>query len=365
MGTLFSSSVRSIKMLKKLLELNHSPITTKLNYIKIPCTAYQMNDDGAHTFNEVYRWIKEQGFNQIKRTPSGGISIETRNFKPPMWDLRKTKSLIELTIIIKEGCWRIQFRTIPKKTDGGQSLYGSTCFKLFKEKCMEYGIDLDKYIIDNGEEVKKEIERPLISLGRPTYRDIVFNNVHHLDFHNSYPAGLVNTHPEFKGPVQWMYDHRKEDNNKYKLVLNATIGYMQSIDCCKARWAHLSRDAINDNNKRVQDIAHKLRSSGRVVIAFNTDGVWYQGEVYHDENEGKNLGQWENDHINCKFRAKSSGSYEFIENGEYHPVVRGQTKLDTIKPREEWAWGDIYQINAFPLIYNWTAEGITRDGVLL
>lgn len=352
-------------MIKELLKLKHSDITRKVNYVKIPCTAYQMNDEGAHKFNELYKWIKSLNFKQIVRTPSGGISIERKNFKPPMWDVRTTKSLIELTIIIKEGCWRIQFRTIPKKTDEGTSLYGSACFKLFREKCKEFGIDLDEYKIYNGKEVKEEIERPLISLERPTYRDKIFNNVHHMDFHSSYPTGLINTHPEFKAPIKWMYEHRKEDNNKYKLVLNATIGYMQSLDCCDAMWAHLSRDAINDNNKRIREMAHKLRISGKVVISYNTDGIWYLGDVYHDSEEGKNLGQWENDHINCTFRAKSAGSYEFIENGKYYPVVRGQTRLDMIKSRDQWVWGDIYQDIAIPLTYKWTEDGIVRDGELV
>lgn len=356
---------QGVTMLKELLKLKHSPITTRVNYIKIPCTAYQMNDEGARNFNKVYNWIKEQQFNKIIRTPSGGISIERRNFKPPMWDVRATKSLIEITIVIKEGCWRIQFRTIPKSTDSGNTLYGSTSFKLFSQKCLEYGIDLNDYIIDNGAEVKEQIESPIIKLERPIYAHKTYDNVHHLDFHSSYPTGLINTHPEFKEPITWMYEHRKEDNNKYKLVLNATIGYMQSLDCCDAKWAHLSRDAIKDNNDRIRYMADKLRQSGRVIIAYNTDGIWYKGDVYHDENEGKNLGQWENDHINCIFRAKSAGSYEYLENGIYHPVVRGQTKMDTIKKRDDWQWGDIYQENAAPLIYKWTAEGIMRDGKIL
>ena len=350
-----------------LLKLKHSPITRKVNYMLIPCTAYQINDEGAHQFNKIYRWIKNQeNFNQIKRTPSGGISIERRNFKPPMWDVRVNKAVIELTIILKEGCWRIQFRTTHKETDTNQNLYGSTCFKLFKSKCLEFGIDLDKYIISNGEEVKKEIESPIIKLEKSIYKDKTFSNVHHLDFHSSYPTGLINTHPEFKDAIEWMYQHRKEDNSKWKLVLNATIGYMQSVKCCNAKWAHLSRDAINDNNYRIRQLAFKLQNTGRVVLSYNTDGIWYMGDVYHDADEGKELGTWENDHTNCTFRAKSAGSYEFIEDGCYHPVVRGQTTLDTMKKREDWTWGDIYQETANVLIYKWNKElGITRDGLVL
>lgn len=354
------------KMLNELLlNLRHSPITRRVNYLKIPCTVYQINDEGARKFNKIYDYIRSlDNLNTIVRTPSGGISIERRNFKPPMWDLRENKACIELTIILKEGMWRIQFRVAPKDEDN-HGLYGSTCFKLFKSKCLEYGINLDDYVIDNGAEVKKEIEKPLIKLEREVYKNKTLFSVHHIDFHSSYPTGLINTHPEFKEPIEWMYKNRKLDNGKWKLVLNASIGYMQSIDCCNARWAQLSRDAIKDNNDRIRKLVDKLKASGRVIISYNTDGIWYLGEIYHDPvEEGPNLGQWENDHINCKFRAKSAGSYEFIDNdNKYTPVVRGFTKLDSVKSRDEWEWGDIYQEDANILIYKFIPNvGITRDG---
>ena len=37
-----------------------------------------------------------------------------------------------------------------------------------------------------------------------------------------------------------------------------------------------------------------------------------------------------------------SKAYEFIENGQYYPVMRGISPLDKVKPRSEWKWGDIY-----------------------
>ena len=40
-----------------------------------------------------------------------------------------------------------------------------------------------------------------------------------------------------------------------------------------------------------------------------------------------------------------------MENGEYHAVVRGRTRLDNIKPRSEWTWGDIFQGNCMPIKY--------------
>ena len=54
---------------------------------------------------------------------------------------------------------------------------------------------------------------------------------------------------------------------------------MQSIAGCNARWAHLSRDAIGDNNKRVKNLAETLETKGRMVLSFNVDGIWYKGRV--------------------------------------------------------------------------------------
>ena len=353
-------------MIEELLKLNHVPAVKKPNYIKIPCTAFNMDEDGAKQFNKFYRWVKGKYSGQLVRTPSGGICIKRNKFIPPAWDIRTTRSCVELTIIIKEGMWRLQFRTLPKfRDDNGKSMYGSTAFKIFKQTCKEFGVDLDDYVIENGEEVKKEITAAPVKLYYPNYSNKTLKNVHHLDFHSSYPTGLINTHPEFKEAVEYMYERRHEDNDKFKLVLNATIGYMQSTSSCKARWAHLAKDAIHDNNRRIEEMTKKLEKAGCVVISYNTDGIWYAGRVYHDEQEGKGLGQWENDHINCTFRAKSAGSYEFIENGKYHPVVRGSTVLERTKPRSDWEWGDIYKDSAEPLLYVWTEEGLMREGNLL
>ena len=65
-----------------------------------------------------------------------------------------------------------------------------------------------------------------------------------------------------------------------------------------------------------------------------------------------------NDHIYCQFRLKSKGAYEYIDgDGHYQPVVRGYTKLDQIKDRSEWHWGDIYQADVVKFSINeWGIE---------
>lgn len=311
----------------------------RVNYLLIPVNALQLNEDNCEYFNQVVLKCQKKEYNKIIRTKSGGISVKTRT---PAYDVRTTSSIIELTVLEGTGDFRLQLRQLSKEKDA-QNLYGRQAFNKFKEILNEYGIDLDSYQIDNGKEVKKEIEKYIIALNHPNFnKDIIWENAHHVDFHSSFASGLAITHPEFKPALDFIFSQRKTDPI-YKLILNASIGYMQSEPCCKARWAHLSRDAINNNNDRVRNLAKRLEESGRIVIAYNTDGIWYKGEIYHDENEGPGLGQYANDHTNCKIRFKSEGSYEFIENGVYNPVVRGRTNLDKIKDRSEWEWGDIYK----------------------
>lgn len=340
------------------MTIKKAQITEDVNYYLIPVTVFEMNDMGAHQFNLILDKVKD--YNPIIRTKSGGISLKLGQIILPAYDMRYTGSCAELTIIDETGMYRIQFR-IGQKSEDKKLLSGHQAFNKFKKILLESGIDLDEYAIDNGPEVKKEILKPMIKMESACFVDDIFENVHHIDFHNSYPAGLVNTHPEFKEVITTLYEKRKT-NEVYKAILNYSIGYMQSEKCCGARWAHLSRDAINDNYNRINELAERLKANGRVILSYNTDGIWYSGEIYHGAGEGSNLGEWQNDHINCKFRAKSSGSYEFIENGKYHPVVRGRTNLDNIKPRSAWEWGDIYDKDAEPLIYTLMSGGIYKDG---
>lgn len=346
-------------MINELLKLNHIPISRKVNYIKIPVTAFPINEEGAHRFNEIYGYIKSLKLNNIVRTKSGGISIAKGNLKLPAWDLRNTTSCIEMTLLLAEGQWRIQFRSVDKEK--GSSIWGSTAFKVFKKTCAKYKINLDDYAISNGEEVKKEIESPRIELVGEANR--IYRSVHHIDLNSSHISGMVKYHPYLREPFEEIYNKRKEKGKKeeYKAVLTHTWGFLQSTKMCGAKWAHISRDGIKYTNDKLDELTEKLVAAGRKILMYNTDGIWYQGEIYHDDTEGKALGQWKNDHTNCKFRAASKGKYEFIEDDEYHVVVRGETKLDKIKPRSDWEWGDIYNFNCTVIQFYWTENGIIND----
>lgn len=306
-----------------------------MNQYKCKPKELLFNENDLKIFNTIYKYFLSSNLNILERSKSGTIKKVRGNHYA--WDCRTSSLGGLITIIMSGKMYSIKIGTFKSKD---KSIFPNVAFSMFKELCNKNGIDLDKYKIDNGIEVKKTIQKPLILM---YYKDQVLYNVHHLDYHSSYATGLCNTHPEFKPIIEILYNGRKE-HSEYKDVLNMTIGMMQSIkNGRQAEWAHLSRDAIADNNRRIIELYNKLLLSGRKIVGFNTDGIWYQGELYHDENEGNNIGQWANDHIDCVFRSKSSGAYEFIENGVYYPVIRGSTKLDDIKPRNEWQWGDIYK----------------------
>ena len=305
----------------------------------------EFNNKGVKLFNTIYRALKESNLSPILRTESGSIK-QGRKYNRNSWDIRG-KGTLTLTV-----CLGIELHVfkLAGKIQAERKMSGGQAFKIFKQLCLDAGIDLDTYAIYDGKEVKKEIKDILID---QTVLDTELENVHHIDFHNSYPAGLANTHSEFKPLLERLFDMRKQQP-ELKEVLNYSIGYMQS-KWIGYRWANLARDAINDNYKRLSELTIRLLINGRKVLGHNTDGIWYQGEVYHGEGEGDKLGEWSNDHINCKFRAKSSGAYEYIEDGKYHAVVRGVPN----DLKDNWQWGDIY--NNHPMIYVWDDE----EGVVM
>ena len=339
-------------MIKELARLKHTASSSRLNYLLIPVTTFDINAQGAKDFNKIFLWLKKQDLYKLERTPSGSIK-NGPHVKRPAWDVKTNHYCVELTVVMEGKAWRIQFRTkLPK------GMSGKKAFTVFKRLLLKDGVDLEKMAIENGPEVKKDIEHYLVKPYHKFFLNKTYDNAHHIDFHSSFAGGLANTHPEFRKTLEWLYENREKDEIN-KNILNFSIGYMQSVQGCNARWAHLSKDAIADNNKRVLDIVKRLEESGRTVLLLNTDGVWYNGPLYHGEGEGSGLGQWQNDHKNCQFRMASAGAYEFIEKGIYYPVIRGIPN-DT---KTTWRWGDIYEEKAVPSIFSFTEEeGVKLDG---
>lgn len=317
------------------------------NFLKIPVNNLEVTDSGARRFNEIYQYLLSCNLKDIVRTPSGGIKKDILNCRS-VWDIKSTYTMIEITIGLYGRWFRIQFRTVKKSksNDDQKIVYGRQAFLEFKSRCIKDNINLDDYKLDEQEALefydshKNEMTY---------YKNIVdnkcvnktINNVHHIDLCSGFQSGLVRAYPEFKNVCQELYDNRKTDS-RIKSIQTNSIGYMWS-PFIKRKYIKLSYGAISENNRLLFDLSKRLTISGRRVLLYNTDGIWYQGEIFHDIDECHNLGGWRNDHTNCTLRVRSAVSYEFIEDGKYTAIQSGLTQLDRIKPRSQWTWGDIYK----------------------
>lgn len=321
----------------------HGPVTLKPNKLDMPLNIIPNTEEGMQEFNEIVDCI--HSIEEIGHTPmtkSGGIS-----FKTPDWihtyNIKANKSSIEILLLAKYD-FRWEFRRDFKKDKDGIS--GRAAFTQFSKICKEFNINIDDLRIstEEGLETKETIPSPLIDVDE-TILHQTLENVHHIDFHSAYMSGIAINYPQLREPVEYIFNKRKDPDKSalYKAILTHTYGYMQSeYSPIYYQFSHLSKSAMVWCRAYLEEITKRLILTGRKVIMHNTDGVWYQGEIYHGEGEGKGIGQWENDHINCKYRARSKGIYEYIEDGKYTVVARGRYELDKMKPREEWEWGDIY-----------------------
>lgn len=328
-----------------MLDIKRGPLTLKPNYIIIPCT----RTDDAEAWNQIYCDYYKRGYNHIERTKSGGISLV--HLRLPAMDVQCNKWGAELLVGDEDGWFRLQFRngilndaSIDEKATkitGKQSLYK------FWDALAEIGINFKDYAIDpeEGKRLKLTIEKPMIALARSSFKNITWEHVNHVDINSSYPAGLKEYHPEFALVLDDWYAKKKAGHKEYKAYLNLMIGTMQSKHC-NYKYTDMAKAAIAFNNRKVREMAHYLTQHGSTILLYNTDGIWYYGDSLPKEMQSDELGGWKQDHTDCTFRAKSDGAYEFIEDGKYYPVIRGRTRLDHIKPRSQWVWGDIYQPEA-------------------
>lgn len=339
-------------MLDVLLNMPHSAPSKDINYVKIPCHILDINDEGMILFNSIVDYINSLSISKIKRTPSGGISNEGCSKYRERYDIRALRSMIEITLILRYGCWRIQFRNSFERIGEEQGISGTQAFWKFSNVCSKHGINILDYKLKDVEQAhnfKKSTEPYIKKVLSSIYLDKPMDRVHHIDFNSSFMAGLCRQYPEFNPVGTELYMGRKE-NPIYKGVMTNVIGYFGS-EFHKCAWAHLRKAAVNGNNEMVWDLVNELRENNRVPILINTDGIWYTGDIYHNQNEGISLGNWKHDHIDCKILIKSPACYQYLENGKIHTVMSGRTKLDLVKPRELWGWGDIYRQDVKVITY--------------
>lgn len=360
-------------MFEELLKYPHVVTPLKVNKLRITKHYLDINEEGARTLNSILDNIdtleRKGEINRIVRTRSGGISYSAQNFRPPMYDIieeyteKGTFKSVEV-VIIAEYSWRIVFaRAYSSKKDDG--INGYSCYKKICGIAQKLGLyeKLEAYAIKDKEKalkVKEQIESPKIELENG-YQDMTYMNVNHLDLNSAHISGMAEFAPELRPIWEEIYQKKRTspkgsaERELYKAILTHTWGFFQSAHI-GYKYAELSKAGIGYTNRRIEELRDRLRAAGRIPFLYNTDGIWYIGEPFHDIDEGEELGQWKNDHLNCTLRAKSAGAYEFIENGEYTPVVRGSTRLDKAKPRTKWEWGDIYSKDAEIFLFKWNTK---------
>ena len=323
---------------------------THMNYLNFPRIAWKFTDENVAVFNAQVNYFKSINLPKIERTPRGGIRYLSFGRG---WDVQKIgNSAIELTVTTWYATYRLVLTNNVDEFGGATKMTGKKAYVTMRREFKKDGIDLESYAVDNGKEIKKnEIEKPMIMATNHLQFGRTYENVHHLDFHSSYPGGLANHHPEMRKTIERIYAKRKssDKDGELKLALDASIGFFQSQYCKIGKHgyalANLARDAVNDNNARIRRVTKELIAAGRTPLLYNTDGIWYLGEPLESGADyGPGVGRWENDHTAIRFRAKSRGAYEYTDADGYHPVVRGRTRLDETNPRDKWQWGDIFQI---------------------
>lgn len=332
-------------MLRDILkDYKHIDFSWNPNKTLFPITKIEFIN--MEEWNIIYRACKEE-LPEVEPTPSGSLPYNNLcKYNSRFMVISSIKSF-ELTICSSEcGCYRF---ILGNKTPDNNTIKGSKALKVILEKAEEYNV-LDTFKNNRGN-YKENIQSPIIDVANDDYIGKEFNNVHHLDLNSSYASRIVEKFPELKTLYTDLYNQRKENNDYYKHVLTNSIGCMQSTACYDLDYSlfkrkpydlsYFSMIAINGTNDKIQELTLKLLLTGRKPLLFNTDGIWYEGPIYHDNDEGDKLGQWKNDHINCKLYIKSPGAYQYIEDNQVKTVLRGSCQLDKIKPRDDWGWREI------------------------
>lgn len=320
-----------------------------VNKIKCPLNEFSFNDKDINEYNKLIRYCKEN-LHEAPATKKGAISTDIRYKYQSRFTIIKKTASIEL-LIVTDRIYRFLLRTYTSESEQAE-VTGKQAYNQLKKTLREFDINLDDYAITDGKEVKESIKRPDIRILSNVPTGQIINHVYHLDFNSSYASRIVEKHPELKKAYEYIYSKRKENNGYFKHVLTNSIGYMQSEFCVingnRYALSNLSKIAIDGTAEIVQDYLIKLMIRGYKPLLTNTDGIWYQdlynqGE-FKDENYGTELGQYKTDYANGDLIIKSAGAYQFRSaDGKVKTVVRGYTKLDEIKSRDDWYFGEVLE----------------------
>lgn len=306
-------------------------------------------------FNALYHTCRDLKLSKIERSENGAIKKSPNHFMGA-YDVQIVKNSqnnvfkgIILTITMRYNTFVFKYGYL--KSSENSTMTGVKAFEKFKTLCVEKGIDLSKYEVDEttGWKEKGKIESPLIEC---RYTNELIENVNHLDLNSAWPSALCRAYPEFL-PV---FEEMDKDSK------NCAIGFFQS-KYCKYKYSKLSKVAINDTNKEMFRILRNMHKQNFLVVGCNTDGIWYkdktdQNRLYHDEFEGKGLSKWKHDYINCKYFAYSGKGiyYFYTPDGKFNVRARGYYSYEAIKPRDEWNEEDFFKAMNDPVEIDFDEE---------
>lgn len=302
-------------------------ITAVPNYKLVPITIVESIEE----FNKIIKFCKDNNYNKMIRTKSGGISYKDV-FNGNSYDVRIYPSTSEIVIGDLEGYRRIQLRRGGDLLNEEEGISGEQAFKKLTNNYK---------LVKDIDEVQEKLDKWYqIKLLGP-YQDIVIENASHIDLNSAFPYYLQEILPEFKDNVNYHYKNRKV-NELSKAVMNYGIG------CMRRRMKNTWEKIMHLVKERLEA---EVANIDGTVLAFNTDGIWFTGKW--NGTSSNELGQFKLDHENVKIRFKSAGAYEYIENGIYYPVQRG-VKLELNKE-----WGDIYKHN--PKVLKLNKDGYIEE----
>lgn len=309
---------------------------------KVPEFWVQGNTSTVGWFNRLMVAIHEEGLPHLVRNEQGSAYKRTEGIEG--YEITVGKGTIELFLAYDMGSCRIIHSWNYEVAGKKQKISGSESYRRFRALA---GSLVDEYKVstEEGLAAKEQIPSPRIEVaaGVLVGKSMIYPCAHHLDLNSAHISGMAEAAPKLRPAFEELYAKRKVQPIN-KQVLTHLWGYFQSKGC-GYRLAPLSLAGMRWTNEHLKALEEVLRANDYVPLLFNTDGIWYAGkpEPYHGEGEGTALGQWKNDYVGCQLRIRSKGSYEFLEpDGTYHPVQRGATFLDRVKPRDQWEWGDIF-----------------------
>ena len=332
----------------------------RLNYLMIPVNRVTVDE-----YNEILQWCIDNPklTRGIERTRSGGISLQHDYLNKFDATPRMTRSKhcvgAEILIIqcdvqknkINHFCGRFQIGTFRGSEESEKHICGRQAYFELKKILEKNGLHIEDKMLsrEEGIEYKKKIQQPMIDIALGAFPDVVYENVYHIDINSSYGSGMAEIVPEWANIIEDLYINRhiKKIN---KDILNMSIGFFQSA-YVEYRLSYISEYCIRRNNEKLCEKAIDFLKKGCKILLYNTDGFWFQKPKDLEIESSSKLGEFKIDHRDCKFRMKSKGIYEFIENGHYFPVVRGQCEMDKLKNRTEWQWGDIYSNGARVIVF--------------